>query len=500
MNIGHRIGYQVSDVSHTYFQSFNPQLNEKLPELICEITAQEIEEAVNKAANAFCLYQKISGAKKAQFLKDIVEEINLKEQQLIHLYCLESGLSIERAKIELTRTLLQIENFSNLIQSDTWRNAVKEKADMGRIPIKPDLRKGLFPLGPVVVFGASNFPFAYSTIGGDAVAALASGCTVIVKSHAMHVQTSDLMADLVLKAARKNELPDGVFSHLNSQEIELGKRLVQHPKVKAVGFTGSINGGKAVMKLAQERDIPIPVFAEMGSSNPVVILASALEHDSDKWSTLLCDSIVNGAGQFCTKPGLIFVLDNEKSNEFIKQLREKLFYKDFHCMLHPQIYLNYKKIVQERALKVEIYSKSGDSKPNFGIQAIGVCSDAEFCHHPELQEEVFGPFTLVIKCRDIEKLQKCIAKLNGQLTGTLVYKDEIVSEELIDLIHEKVGRFIFNGVPTGVEVVKAMQHGGPFPSSSDSQYTAVGIDSIYRFTRSVSYQNCPENLLPEFLK
>jgi alpha-ketoglutaric semialdehyde dehydrogenase len=502
MNVGSRVGYQILFGGDSTFQTFNPSLNSFNEITVFEATDEEILLAVELAESAFFEYSKISGLKKSLFFRDIVQLIENREQELFDLYCSESGLDQARAKVELTRTKNQILNFATLIASDKWCFCSSENADENRIPPKPELIKGLFPLGPVVVFGASNFPFAYSTIGGDSISALAAGCPVIVKSHPLHAGTGDLMAKIVIEAALKNDMPEGVFSNLNSNDFTLGEKLVANSKIKAIGFTGSISGGKAIMKLAQKRLEPIPVFAEMGSSNPVVILPSALKEFAASWAVNLSNSITNSSGQFCTKPGLLFLLKDEFSSNFIKLLIEEIKSKDFQCMLSSSMCKNYNRLLEEREGIVKLISKQGDVLPNYGKPTLGICSSKVFLGNEFLAEEVFGPFSLVVECEDIDELKRCLNSLKGQLTGTILSNSnkELMESGIIDLLQLKVGRMIFNGVPTGVEVVESMQHGGPFPSSSESQTTAVGLDAIYRFVRPICFQDYNHQLLPHFLK
>ncbi len=502
MNIGNRVGYQILSGGDSSFQTFNPRLNSFNQINVFEATDEEILLAVELAESAFFEYSKISGFKKSLFFRDIVELIEIQEQELFNLYCSESGLDQERAKVELTRTKNQILNFATLVASDEWRFCASEIANENRVPIKPELIKGLFPLGPVVVFGASNFPFAYSTIGGDSISALAAGCPVVFKSHPLHAGTGDLMAKIVVEAAFKNGMPEGVFSNLNSNDYSLGEKLIENPNIKAIGFTGSINGGKAIMRLAHKREEPIPVFAEMGSSNPVIILPSVLKDSAELWSVNLSNSITNSAGQFCTKPGLLFLVKDEFSMKFIELLVNDVVSKDFQCMLSTSMCANYNKLLEDREGFVKLIAKQRDVKPNYAKPTIGICNSSVFLENEFLAEEVFGPFSLIVECEDIDTIKRCVSSLKGQLTGTILSNsnEELIESGIIDLLQLKVGRMIHNGVPTGVEVVESMQHGGPFPSSSESQTTAVGLDAIYRFVRPICFQNYNHELLTDFLK
>ena len=502
MIIGNRIGYKISSLGKTIFQTFNPRLNQCNEEHFVEAIDSEIEEALFLAKKAFEEYQFFSGEQRNNFLKEIHSQICLNEKTVIEFYCKESGLTEIRAQVELNRTKQQLLNFADLILIDEWRSIRHESPDYNRHPVKPELKKALFPIGPVVVFGASNFPFAYSTIGGDTVAALAAGCSVVFKSHPMHAGTSDLMASLVIKAAQRTGMPEGIFSHLNTKDYLVGEKLVQHQFVKAIGFTGSVKGGKSILELVGKREELIPVFAEMGSSNPVVVLTNKVNTDKiENWTDLLAESITNSAGQFCTKPGLLFVLNDDLLDSFKDHLISKTLSKDFQCMLHPDMHNHFQALVDQRRDLIEVIEKQGNPNPNFAKPTLGFCSGKVFLANPNLQDEVFGPFSMMIVCDSMEELLLALSSLHGQLTGSIFCEEEVIQENIgiIIRMQSKVGRMIFNGVPTGVEIVSAMHHGGPYPASSDSRFTAVGIDSIKRFVRPVSFQNYPEKLLPSFL-
>jgi len=396
--------------------------------------------------------------------------------------------------------------FADLIKEGSWVEASIDTAIPEREPLpKPDLRKMSIPLGLVVVFGASNFPLAYSTAGGDTAAALAAGCPVIVKSHPMHSGTGELVASAIIKAAKQTGMPNGVFSNLNSGGIEVGVQLVQHPQVKAVGFTGSIKGGRALFDLASRREEPIPVFAEMGSVNPVVMLPEALGQRGQNLAKTYAKSITLGTGQFCTNPGLILGIKGESLSNFIKQLSDEIINIEPSCMLHPNIigaYENNKKraIAQPELSVVSDYGE--DVQVNYARQTITTVEGKTFLSNTTLHQEVFGPYSMVVQCENASQLETIISKLEGQLTGTLIAGDNEAHNYsgIISALQNRVGRMIYNGVPTGVEVCPSMTHGGPYPSSTDSRFTAVGIHSIKRWVRPFSYQDWPNELLPDELK
>ncbi|WP_418604647.1 aldehyde dehydrogenase (NADP(+)) [Hwangdonia sp.] len=500
------IGNQLSATGDKIFKTFNPLLNIENDWDITEASKNEVNQAVQLASEAFKTYSKISGARKATFLREIANEIEALGDELLQVYSSESGLPNGRAMGERGRTLGQLRAFANHVEAGNWVDASIDTAQPDREPIpKVDLRKMNIALGPVVVFGASNFPLAFSTAGGDTAAALAAGCPVIVKSHPMHAGTGEMVASAVIKAAEKTGMPNGVFSNLNSSGIEVGQTLVQHPKVKAVGFTGSIKGGRALYDLAAKRDEPIPVFAEMGSINPVVLLPKALNNRADAIAKTYAGSITLGSGQFCTNPGLIIGIKSQGLTRFVNTLAEDIVKIEPSCMLHPNIAgayeTNKENALAQSGLKV-LAGYENSVEPNYARQVVTTVEGDTFLNNPTLHHEVFGPFSLVVQCENKAQLETIISKLEGQLTGTIISDENEISEysNVVNALQNRVGRIIFNGVPTGVEVCPSMQHGGPYPASTDSRFTAVGVDSIKRWVRPFSYQDWPNELLPDELK
>ena len=500
------IGNSQSAKGNKTYKTFNPQLNlENGPEFY-EATSEEIDEAVGLASEAFKTYRNISGEKKAEFLNAVADEILTLDDELIQTFCSESGLPEGRAKGERGRTVGQLRMFAELVKEGSWVEASIDTEIPDRKPVpKPDLRKMSIPLGPVVVFGASNFPLAYSTAGGDTAAALAAGCPVIVKSHPMHSGTGELVASAIIKAANQTGMPNGVFSNLNSSGIEVGVQLVQHPHVKAVGFTGSIRGGRALYDLASKRDEPIPVFAEMGSINPVVILPTALKTKGEGLAKTYASSITMGTGQFCTNPGLLLGIKGESLSNFIQNLSDEIIKIEPSCMLHPNIIGAYESNKQKALAQPElsvVTTYGEEVQTNYARQTITTVEGSTFLKNPTLHQEVFGPYSMVVQCENASQLEAIISKLEGQLTGTLIAESGEVSlyPEVVSALQNRVGRMIYNGVPTGVEVCPSMTHGGPYPASTDSRFTAVGIHSIKRWVRPFSYQNWPNELLPNELK
>lgn len=500
------IGNKSSAAGTKTFKTFNPQLNIENQNIFTEATSEEIDQAVTLAGEAFKKFSKISREKKALFLNTIADEILALGDELIEIYCLESGLPEGRAKGERGRTIGQLRSFAELVADGSWVEATIDTAIPDRVPIpKPDIRKMLVPLGPIVVFGASNFPLAYSTAGGDTASAFAAGCPVLVKSHPMHAGTGELVASAIIRAVEKTGMPNGTFSNLNSSGIEVGQKLVNHPGVKAVGFTGSIRGGRALYDLASQREEPIPVFAEMGSINPVVILPKALETRGVDLAKTYAKSITLGTGQFCTNPGLLLGIKGASLDRFIQTLSDEIVKIEPSCMLHPNIIGAYEsnknKAINQKGITVTS-SYDNDVKTNYARQAITTVEGHTFLENTTLHQEVFGPFSMVVQCKDTAEMELLISKLEGQLTGTIIAddKDAMNHSRVISALENRVGRIIFNGVPTGVEVCPAMVHGGPYPASTDSRFTAVGIHSIKRWVRPFSYQDWPDELLPNELK
>lgn len=498
------IGSRRSALSSIQFKTFNPLLNIENEWIFTEANESEIEEATSKAWKAFKFFRKVTDEDRALFLDTIATEIEALGDELIQTYVAESGLPESRARIERGRTLFQLRSFATYLRTN-WKETTVENGDPQRNSgPKPDLRKTMIPLGPIVVFGSSNFPLAYSTAGGDTASALAAGCPVIVKSHPMHAGTGELVASAIIAAAQKTNMPDGVFSNLNSKGIEVGVQLVKDPKVKAVGFTGSINGGRAIYNLATQREEPIPVFAEMGSINPVVISPEILKNKAEHWAETYAGSITLGTGQFCTNPGLILAIEGDGLGLFKEALARKIIEIEPSVMLHPNIKTSFSnlKLAVTNQPGVKTITETVDVKTNFADQTVATVSGTEFLKNPKLHQEVFGPFSLIVTCENQNELIQIIEGLEGQLTGTVILEDDEFEpmKEVIDALQYRVGRLIYNGVPTGVEVCSAMHHGGPYPATTDSRFTAVGIQSIRRWVRPITYQNFPNQLLPAELK
>jgi alpha-ketoglutaric semialdehyde dehydrogenase len=475
-----RIGNNFSEETKNVFSTFNCLKNEKNEEIFCVATVQDAKNAAFLAKKAFREYKNTNAELRGTFLKKIANELETKRGELIEMYCKESSLSISRANTELDRTIFQLNYFSEHILGKDWHRTIVSPLLGTSVKIKTSLHA----IGPVAVFGASNFPFAYSTIGGDAASALAVGCPVIVKAHPMHAGTSCLVADIVLNIAEELALPNGVFSHLLDNGHEIGTELVEHEYISAVGFTGSVKGGRALMDIAAKRIAPIPVFAEMGSVNPVILFQSELEKNFELWSDKLTLSISNDAGQFCTKPGLLFVPDSPEGNKFIKELKKQLSLLEPTCHLHPNLFNSFKEQVEE------VFDWISCKQAYHSQPTLREITLDEYLNDYKYHEEFFGPQAIAVIYHSQQELEEMLDKLDGQLTTTFIGSKEEFDQyiNVVESAKEKVGRIIYNGVPTGVVVSDAMMHGGTYPASSDSRFTAVGLQSIYRFLRPVAIQ------------
>ncbi len=467
-----------------------------------DATKDEIDQVMYDAWAAFHQYRKYPLRHRAALLHAIAQAIEGLGDELIRVAARETNLPEARLKNERTRTMYQLTTYAHACEQGYWMDVSIDNANPALQPPRPELRKMMVPLGPVLVFGAANFPFAYSTAGGDTASALAAGCPVIVKAHPAHPQTSELMAGALHHAVAESGMPAAVFTHLHGVSHEVGRVLVEHPLVRAIGFTGSFAGGKQIFDWACQRKVPIPVFAEMSSVNPVFLLSEKMKEDAAAIAKMIAGSISLGVGQFCTNPGLLVGLE-EDLDEFTAALSSEISKVLPAPMLHAGIYKNY----QEK--KEFVLSQKGvnsivaaDAVEGLGAAAIATTKGENFIKNPTLQQEVFGPFSLIVRCRDKNEMLQVARCMEGQLTVSLMATraDILQHPELMDTVTDLCGRLIFNAVPTGVEVCKSMQHGGPYPATTDSRFGAVGPDAIKRFVRPLSFQNWPEELLPDHLK
>ncbi|MEK7474994.1 MAG: aldehyde dehydrogenase (NADP(+)) [Candidatus Coatesbacteria bacterium] len=466
-----------------------------------------VDEAVSAAVAAFPEYRARSREEIARFLDAIGEGILGLGDVLLETCAAETGLPRARLEGERARTVGQLGLFARVVGEGSWVRARIDRALPDRKPApRPDIRSMLVPLGPVAVFGSSNFPFAFSTAGGDTASALAAGCPVIVKAHSGHPGTSDLVAGVVSAAVKSAGLPAGVFSHVHCDHAG-GLALVRAAGVKAAGFTGSLAAGRALFDAAASRPDPIPLFAEMGSVNPVVVLPSALAGGAAGLAESLCGSVTLGVGQFCTNPGLVFVLEGPGTDAFLAALAGRIAATPPAAMLTGAILAAYVAGVERMAavpgVTVAGRAATAPDRPRReGAAVVMAVSGAVFLATPVLREEIFGPSTLVVRCADNDELEAGIAALPGQLTATVHGTEPDVASRpgLVSLLRDRSGRLLFGGVPTGVEVGDSMQHGGPWPATTDARFTSVGSAAILRFVRPAAWQGFPDALLPPALR
>ncbi len=492
------------------FQAFAPQTGEPIQPVFRSATPQELERAVRLAHEAFASYAQTSGKTRAAFLRRIADAFESHRDELAQRAHLETALPIPRLTGEVTRTANQFRMFAGVVEEGSWVQARIDPALPNRQPLpRPDIRSMLRPLGPVAVFGASNFPLAFSVGGGDTASALAAGCPVIVKAHPAHPGTSELAAAIITEAVLAHDLHPGTFSMLFDAGVAIGTALVKHPLIRAVAFTGSLRAGRALMDIAAARPNPIPCFTEMSSGNPVFVLPGALRKGPAALAQSLFGSFTLGAGQFCTKPGIVFVADSPESTSFLDELKQLVEQAQPFTMLTEGIVREYHRASESRSQHVPL---TAQSQPGSRVQERGapyhagsklftVCLD-QLIGQPELAVEIFGPDTLLVNCDSSHDYLRAARALDGHLTATILGDDDdlAANRELIAILEQKAGRLLFNGFPTGVEVTHAMVHGGPYPSTSDPRFTSVGSLAIYRFARPVCFQNFPQAMLPHELQ
>ncbi|HEX6890680.1 MAG TPA: aldehyde dehydrogenase (NADP(+)), partial [Chryseolinea sp.] len=465
-------------------------------------TDEELGYAADVALKAFKIYRNVSHSQRALFLRNIASEIEALGDELIETCSTETALTHDRLKGERQRTINQLNAFANFIETPDWVKPIIDKADPDRKPLpKPDLRQMQIPIGPVGVFGASNFPFAFSVAGGDTAAALAAGCPVIFKAHPAHPSTCEMVGTAILRAIEKSKVPSGVFALVHGRSTRVGSTLVMQSNLKAIAFTGSFKGGKALYDLAVRRNEPIPVYAEMGSVNPVIILSGAAQERGETTAKQLAGSITLGAGQFCTNPGVIVMKDEPNTTTFLDKLTEELSAVQPMTMLTQTISKSYLNGIKQQRSIAGITPLLDDPKGRIMPHLIKINAE-DALKNTQVLEEVFGPASVAVISNNMEELISFCSTIDGQLTATLIGNEEDLKNagELIQVLTSKVGRLVVNGYPTGVEVSPAMVHGGPYPATTDSRSTSVGLTAIYRFTRPFCYQNFPTFLLPEILR
>jgi alpha-ketoglutaric semialdehyde dehydrogenase len=500
------IGFRECAGGSEVFHATNPKTGERLPQDFFSATPQEIDTAANLAHEAFAIYSRTSGQDKAAFLRAIATNIEGIATEIIERAEEETALPKVRLQGEVGRTCGQLRLFAQVVEEGSWTTPRIDRADPDRKPApKPDIRSMLRPLGPLVVFGASNFPLAFSVAGGDTASALAAGNPVIFKAHPAHPGTSEFVGQALRDAVRECNLPKGVFSLLFDQGNDVGTGLLKHPLVKAAAFTGSRHAGKILMGIAASRPEPIPFYAEMSSVNPVFILPEALRHHAESIASGLHISFTLGAGQFCTKPGMVFLPEGEDASSFLTQLQKSVGGSAPFHLLTGAILSSYRlRLVARKAknsLRLLAENQHSDSAQSVGA-ALFETDAQSLLKDPELAEEIFGPATLLVRHSNRNELLDAALALEGHLTATIHGTEQDLDEfgDLIAILERKVGRLVLNSFPTGVEVSHAMVHGGPYPATSDGRSTSVGSQAIFRFARPVCYQGFPDAVLPDELK
>jgi alpha-ketoglutaric semialdehyde dehydrogenase len=504
--IGFRDGAGAGEAMH----AANPTNGERLEPGFISATADEVELAARLSAEAFEVYGRTSGRERGTFLRAIAAKIESIAGEIVERAMLETALPQARLHGEVGRTCAQLRLFAQVAEEGSWVQARVDRADPDRKPApKPDIRSMLRPLGPVVVFGASNFPLAFSVAGGDTASALASGNTVIFKAHPAHPGTGELVGRAVRESVRECALPEGVFSLLFDAGTRVGTELVKHPRVKAGGFTGSRAAGRALMDLAAARPEPIPFYAEMSSTNPVFILPGALRERGENIAAGLHASFTLGAGQFCTKPGMAFLPEGTDADGFVQKMRKLADGSTTFRLLTQTIHSSYGSAIasRKRDASVSLVAEGPRAEgKGFAVSSALFQTDAaaflDSDRDSDLDAEIFGPTTLLVQHSSRDQLLAIARDLEGHLTATIHGTEQDLREfaDLIAILENKVGRLVFNGFPTGVEVTHAMVHGGPYPSTSDGRSTSVGSQAIFRFARPVCYQGFPDGALPDALK
>lgn len=501
------IGQQVVKGTKAAIYAINPATGEKLEPPFLGGSASEVNKACSLAEAAFDIYRETSLESRACFLEQIAKNLVEVGAQIVDRAMLESGLPRPRLEGELGRTTTQLKLFAEEVRAGRWLGVRIDTAMPDRQPLpRSDIRLRFIPLGPVAVFGASNFPLAFSVAGGDTASALAAGCPVVVKAHSAHPGTSEIVGKAIQKAVADCKMPEGTFSMLFGSGSDIGTALVSDHRIKAVGFTGSRAGGVALMKVAAARPEPIPVYAEMSSINPVYLLPEALKNRGKLIAPAFVNSLLMGSGQFCTNPGLVIVKESPELEEFIQAASDAISAATPTTMLTSGIHQAFESGVAKLSANTHVKTQAQAKEPSGLNQCqarLFVTTSEAFLTDHSLRDEVFGSSSLVIKCKSDEEVIKVTESLEGQLTATVHFDptdDAQFAKKLLSILERKVGRVLFNGYPTGVEVCHAMVHGGPFPATSDSRTTSVGTEAIWRFLRPVSYQDIPEGLLPESLR
>jgi 2,5-dioxopentanoate dehydrogenase len=484
-------------------KSLDASSGEALPYTFIQATPEEVDAAAQAAAAAYPTYRNLSAVRRAEFLEAIADEIDALGDDFVALVCRETALPAARIQGERGRTSGQMRLFAKVLRRGDFYGARIDRALPDRQPLpRPDLRQYQIGVGPVAVFGASNFPLAFSTAGGDTASALAAGCPVVFKAHSGHMATAECVADAIIRAAEKTGMPKGVFNMIFGGGV--GEILVKHPAIQAVGFTGSLKGGRALCDMAAARAQPIPVFAEMSSVNPVIVLPGALKARGATVAKELAGSVVLGCGQFCTNPGLVIGIRSAEFSDFVAGLADAIGAQPAQTMLNAGTLRSYAGGLAQLNGHAKVSHLAGSEQAGNQAQPQLFKADVSMLLEGDhlLQEEVFGPTTIVVEVADSAELTRALQSMHGQLTATLIAEREDLTafRDLLPLLEVKAGRVLLNGYPTGVEVCDSMVHGGPYPATSDARGTSVGTLAIHRFLRPVCYQNYPDEVLPEALQ
>lgn len=502
------LGGQATASGTKTFTATNPATNAPLEPAFFEATLAEVDQALELAAQASAVLRHATADKRAELLEAIADAVLELGQPLVDRAHAETGLPMARLEGERTRAVNQARLFAQIVREGSWVDARIDLPLPDRQPLpKPDVRSMSIGIGPVVTFGASNFPLAISVIGTDTITALGAGCPVVVKGHPAHAGTCEMLGEAIARAVAKCGLPAGVFAMLQGASHEVGLALVRHDKTEAVAFTGSLRGGRALFDAAAARPRPIPVYAEMGSTNPVFMLPGALAERGPQIAEGYIGSVTMGVGQFCTNPGLVLGLRNSALGKFVESAATSAASAAPATMLHAGIQQSYKSGVERIAETsgVRLAGRSAQEAADDRTEAacmIFTTDAATLESNPHLTEEVFGPTSIVVECDSRNEMLRIAAGLEGHLTATIhgTEQDLLDYRDLVELLEAKVGRLVFNGFPTGIEVCHAMHHGGPYPATTDAHFTSIGTRAIFRFVRPICYQNFPDAALPEELR
>lgn len=466
-----------------------------MPTFFPDATEEEIDACLNKSAKCFNFYRKLDGHTRAEFLLQIARELEYGKEKIISVSNQETNLGIPRLQAEGIRTISEIGVFANLAKSGEWIETSFQ--EIGERPPLTNLRKFNVPVGPVLVIGACNFPLAISVVGTDTISALAVGCPVIVKAHPAHPKTCQLLADLVYRAMEKSGIPKGVFQLLHGKNYQITKNLVCHSKTACVAFTGSLEGGSALSKVASERKTPIPFHAEMGSLNPVFFLPKIVSRDAAKLAFGYVQAVNLFAGQMCTKPGALFLLKSKNNPPLLRFIEEVVSQQEILPMLNLGVYQNYEESVRSLSKKISLLATNKQNKHGFKNPAfcrIFQMSADEYLEKPEVRTEAFGPASLIIECENENELFTCIDSLEGSLTASLhSERDEIpLTSRIFPKLEALAGRLLWNGFPPGVTPGPATHHGGPWPATTDSRFSSIGKQAYQRFVRPLCKQGFPQ--------